>query len=57
MKGTQVVFFKKNGEGYPGVITHFNILKHQVIVQDELGGEWIGRPEQVFKNDVESLHS
>ncbi|MBL4898618.1 MAG: hypothetical protein JKX76_03100 [Colwellia sp.] len=56
MKGTHVVFFKGNGEGYSGVVTYFDPVKRQVIVQDEQGGEWTGRPEQVFKNDIEGLH-
>ena len=56
MKGTQVIFFKGNGEGYSGVVTYFSSIKRQVIVQDEQGCEWIGRPEQVFENDVEGRH-
>ena len=52
MQGTQVIFFKENGEGCRGVVIHFDKLEHQVVVQDEKGGEWIGKPEQVFKNEV-----
>ncbi len=56
MQGTHVFFFKGNGEGCQGMVIHFDPVKGQVIVQDEQGSEWIGRAEQVFKDDAKVLH-
>ena len=49
MQGMHVTFFKENGESCTGVVIYFDPVERQVVVQDEKGGEWVGKPEQVFE--------
>ncbi len=49
MQGMHVTFFKENGESCTGTVIYFDPVERQVVVQDEKGGEWVGKPEQVFE--------
>ena len=49
MQGMHVTFFKENGESCTGVVIYYDAIERQVIVQDKNGGEWVGKPEQVFE--------
>ena len=49
MQGMHVTFFKENGESCTGIVIYFDPIERQVVVQDEAGGEWVGKPELVFE--------